>query len=153
MTVKLCDGKYEFYVDGYTLKCRRHGQDYWRDFTGDKAIHALFDAVVEKEQTIIQLVNIIGIAHEATKEIQEKRYKKGINTMNRYEALIAALKAEHELIRNFQPYTNDEISESIHKADTRRSAHTRADRIIETLIAGKEETQDPKTGLPGGPSL
>jgi len=33
--------KYEFYMDGYTLKCKRYGEE-WRDFCGDSAVSALF---------------------------------------------------------------------------------------------------------------
>ncbi len=41
-TVKLENGKYEFYIhtDG-ALYCLRHGED-WREFVGDHAVHLLF---------------------------------------------------------------------------------------------------------------
>jgi len=39
----LCDGKYKFYRINGTLVCDRLG-DQWREFVGDKAISALFDA-------------------------------------------------------------------------------------------------------------
>ncbi len=35
------DPKYEFYMDGYTLKCKRYGKQ-WRSFCGDNAVTALF---------------------------------------------------------------------------------------------------------------
>lgn len=39
-------GKFRFYTDERgALCCDRHGQ-YWRDFVGDKAVHALFDQVI-----------------------------------------------------------------------------------------------------------
>ena len=40
--LSLCDGKYEFVEKDSVLHCYRHGHE-WRDFVGDKAIHALFD--------------------------------------------------------------------------------------------------------------
>ena len=52
--VVLDGGKYEFFVDGGALKCLRNGAA-WRDFVGDKAVHALFDAYVEAEQRIARL--------------------------------------------------------------------------------------------------
>jgi len=42
------DGKYRFYEENYTLKCDRHGER-WRDFSGDKAIFALFDHALQLE--------------------------------------------------------------------------------------------------------
>lgn len=40
--LQLDDGKYEFFVESGILKCLRYGKE-WREFTGDKAVHALFD--------------------------------------------------------------------------------------------------------------
>jgi hypothetical protein len=39
--VVLDSGKYEFYMDGHTLKCKRYGEN-WREFSGDKAVLSLF---------------------------------------------------------------------------------------------------------------
>ena len=42
--INLCDGKYQFKEsdDRSELLCLRHGKP-WREFIGDKAVHALFD--------------------------------------------------------------------------------------------------------------
>jgi len=44
----LCDGKYTFYrhPDNGTLLCDRYGEP-WREFIGDKAVAALFDAAMQ----------------------------------------------------------------------------------------------------------
>ena len=42
----LADGKYRFYVDGYSLKCDRYGEK-WREFTGDNAVWYLFLHAIE----------------------------------------------------------------------------------------------------------
>lgn len=48
-SVKIYDGKYEFYEDERgMLMCKRNGE-LWRDFIGDKAVHGLFSRVVELE--------------------------------------------------------------------------------------------------------
>lgn len=46
------DGKYEFKLDGEgNLICLRYGQP-WRDFTGDKAVRALYDQVVGLDEEL-----------------------------------------------------------------------------------------------------
>ncbi len=44
--VELSDGKYTFYESNHILKCHRYGEP-WREFTGDNAVHALFDYCIE----------------------------------------------------------------------------------------------------------
>lgn len=45
--LKLCDGKYKFYVgEPGVLICDRYDKP-WRDFTGDKAVQALYDYAQE----------------------------------------------------------------------------------------------------------
>ena len=39
-------GKYRFYIKDNSLYCDRY-DEYWRDFTGDKAILALFRYALE----------------------------------------------------------------------------------------------------------
>jgi len=41
-SISLEGGKYLFYLDGFTLKCKRYDED-WREFLGDKAVSALFE--------------------------------------------------------------------------------------------------------------
>ena len=48
--IELCEGKYVFYTsESGVLYCNRH-REPWRDFLGDKAVHALFDKCVELAQ-------------------------------------------------------------------------------------------------------
>lgn len=47
----LDDGKYEFYIDGHTLKCRRYDEN-WREFVGDKAVSSLFYKCLELQKEI-----------------------------------------------------------------------------------------------------
>lgn len=46
--IDLCEGKYTVVYDHNTheLKALRYG-DMWRDLTGDRMIHAMFDEIVE----------------------------------------------------------------------------------------------------------
>jgi len=43
------NGKYRFYVKDDILCCDRYGEP-WRDFIGDKAVHALFQECLEREE-------------------------------------------------------------------------------------------------------
>ena len=49
--VSLYEGKYIFRLnlDNWHLTCLRHGEA-WREFVGDKAVHALFDKAFEVEE-------------------------------------------------------------------------------------------------------
>lgn len=50
--MKLCDGKYEFKMDGPRLVCLRHGEP-WREFVGDNAILSLFRHAEELERLVL----------------------------------------------------------------------------------------------------
>lgn len=53
-TLNLENGKYSFsYRDG-VLKCRRYGES-WREFTGDKAIYALYREAFDSAFEILEL--------------------------------------------------------------------------------------------------
>ena len=54
----LCDGKYTFYVAGVSLYCDRYA-DHWREFVGDKAVHALFDKCIELQKTVDELRKLV----------------------------------------------------------------------------------------------
>lgn len=47
--VNLCDGKYKFKEEDDGLICLRYGEP-WREFIGDKAVHALFDLCWEMKE-------------------------------------------------------------------------------------------------------
>jgi hypothetical protein len=54
-SVKIYDGKYEFYEDERgMLMCKRHGES-WRDFVGDKAVHGLFSYARDLEEKVHEL--------------------------------------------------------------------------------------------------
>jgi len=50
-SIKLSDGKYEFYEHNHIVRCDRYGER-WREFIGDKAIRALFDHATEQAEQI-----------------------------------------------------------------------------------------------------
>lgn len=56
MSIKLCDGKYEFYIDDVTgrFMCKRYDSS-WRDFVGDKAVHALYEHALELQARVAEL--------------------------------------------------------------------------------------------------
>ena len=53
-SIKLSDGKYEFYEHNHIVRCDRYGER-WREFIGDKAIRALFDHATEQAEQIAGL--------------------------------------------------------------------------------------------------
>ena len=53
-SILVCDGKYRFYVSNGCLHADRHGE-HWRDFIGDKAVHALFDELSAARDEIARL--------------------------------------------------------------------------------------------------
>lgn len=59
MSIKLCDGKYEFRLDATaTLISYRNGAP-WRDFIGDKAVHALYDHALELQAHKAELIETL----------------------------------------------------------------------------------------------
>lgn len=53
--MKLCDGKYDFSVGlSGVLFCDRY-REPWRDFVGDKAVHALYNHAVELERKLADI--------------------------------------------------------------------------------------------------
>lgn len=61
MSIILENGKYEFYTDGASVACRRHGEA-WRVFVGDKAVGALFDYAKELEVAIVSMRHKLQLA-------------------------------------------------------------------------------------------
>ena len=53
--INLCDGKYSFKEgeNGSELVCYRNNEP-WREFIGDKAVHALFDLAWELNEQLNQ---------------------------------------------------------------------------------------------------
>lgn len=60
--------KYEFYMDGYTLKCKRYGEE-WRDFCGDNAVSNLFIFATELIDVLEELTEIVEGAIGSTDEL------------------------------------------------------------------------------------
>lgn len=57
--INLYDGKYAFREsdDGRTVECLRNGE-WWRNFIGDKAVHALLDYACELQDELDKLTNV-----------------------------------------------------------------------------------------------
>lgn len=70
----LLDGKYIFRLDTdtHTLVCLRYGEP-WREFVGDKAIHALFDEVLRlrKEDQHKETLSVRAAAIVAMQTLKE----------------------------------------------------------------------------------
>jgi hypothetical protein len=66
-SVKLDDGKYEFYIPygQGSLRCKRYGEQ-WREFVGDKAVRSLFDEVLRlRELAVAAEARVVAIARAA----------------------------------------------------------------------------------------
>lgn len=76
MSIKINDGKYHFFIaegghENGCLICWRYGEP-WRDFIGDKAVHALYDHAVELEARVKTLEGELECAEDELEMLQEQ---------------------------------------------------------------------------------
>lgn len=76
--VILDSGKYTFYVRNNVLFCDRYHLKEWREFLGDKAVHALFQEVLELRERLAKL-SAVETKAESEQSVKQRAEAAGVS--------------------------------------------------------------------------